>query len=261
MEDFINTIRGFISGQNKGGVISPLPQNPPTGDKAPSNLEMELYQHAKQVVPGYKADMPEFLKEYRKYGNKLFELHPEILQMDSKPNVLGDAISQIKQHGGAQAQAPVPSPTLAPDATDFEKTALPILNQYGIPPSVAFGMRDAEGGKIGANNVFNINAVDSNPDAATNFATPEEGVRAFAQLLTTNPRYSQAYQDRGDIRKMIEDIQNAGFAGDPSTWRQRSIQQARQMGKQGAGELYKNYAQFVQNTPGWQKYMNQPKNK
>ncbi len=167
---------------------------------------------------------------------------------DKKEGVLGSAVQALKNTMQSHAQEPVPSPTLAPGADDFEKTALPILNEYSIPPNVAFGMAQAEGGKIGDYNKFNINAVDSNPQAANNYGSQEEAVRAFAELIAKNPRYQQAYSLRSDPEAMLKAIQDAGYAGDPKTWRQRSIKTG------GAGQTYKSYADFVRDTPNFRRY-------
>lgn len=156
---------------------------------------------------------------------------------------------------------PTPSPTFMPTATpaptSFEAMAMPILQKYGIPPEVAFGMRDAEGGKIGANNVYNIGAVDSKPTAAANYVSPQEGVEAYAKLLSGkyqlangqfDTRYLPAYELRSNPVAMLRKIVELGYAGDPATWKQRS------MATGGAGQYYDNYRDFVMDTPGWKKH-------
>lgn len=149
---------------------------------------------------------------------------------------------------------PRPSPTLAPDANEFEKLALPILNKYEIPPAVAFGMREAEGGNIGSHNVYNLGAFDSNPQNAYDYDSPEAGVEAFARLIAENPRFKEAYAKRSEPEAMVEAIMQAGYAGDPKTWKRRSIDQARRAGGRGAGEIYDSYSQFVKDTPGFRRY-------
>lgn len=161
-------------------------------------------------------------------------------------------LSSAEAMGVEDAITPTPTktsvPTPAPNANDFEKKALPILSKYQIPAAVAFGMRDAEGGKIGSHNVFNINAVDSNPSAAFNYNSPEAGIEAYAKLIAEDPRYSKAYAKRNDPDAMIEEITNAGYAGDPRTWKKRSVSTG------GAGKMFDSYADFVRNTPGFNRY-------
>lgn len=165
----------------------------------------------------------------------------------------------------SSSPSPTPSPTKMPLPTatptfspgSFEQIAAPILKKYGIPLEVGFGMRDAEGGKIGAHNVYNIGAVDSNPTNAANYISPEQGVEAYAKLLSGkyklangqyDTRYIPAYNLRNNPEEMLKLIMQLGYAGDPKTWKQRSIDTG------GAGKIYDSYAQFVMNTPGWKKY-------
>lgn len=237
-------------------IVSPVPAGQITEpnmryEQASKTLEQAIAK-IRKMRPNIGQTDEQLAALYAKYGDQIIPKSP------SRPtqSVLGSAVKQMQ--GAAQAEAAAPqitatptpqiSPTPAPDASDFEKLALPILNKYNIPPSVAFGMRDAEGGKIGANNVFNINAVDSNPQAATNYATPQEGIEAFAKLIATDPRYKKAFDLRDNPQAMIQAIQQAGYAGDPSTWRQRSASTG------GAGKVYKSYADFVKDTPGFARY-------
>lgn len=152
---------------------------------------------------------------------------------------------------------PSPSPKIVPSPTtsggmlksidDFVKIAMPIFHEYGIPPAVGFGQFAAEGRLKGMgaarNNFYNIQAFDSNPNAASHFPTPEEGVRAYAKLISGqyelgqkgsgkfDTRYKDAYALRSDPRKMIQAIQKAGYASRP------------------------DYAAFVMSTPEFQKYI------
>lgn len=135
-----------------------------------------------------------------------------------------------------------PTPTPRP-ANSIEQ----ILSSYEIPLPVFYGMRDAEGGVIGSNNPMNIGAFDSNPTAAVNYPTPEEGIEAFARLISGDKRYEKAYKLRNNPEAMLQAIMDAGYAGDPKTWKQRSID------TKGAGSTYDTYSEFVKDTPGWRK--------
>lgn len=136
-------------------------------------------------------------------------------------------------------------PTVTP--TPFLNSTDQILAKYALPLPLFYGMRDAEGGVIGQNNVMNMNATDSNPSGAYDYPTPEAGIEDWARTIAESPRYSKAYQVRQDPVAMLEQIALAGYAGDPKTWKQRSIAQG------GAGKTYDTYPQFVMDTPGWKK--------
>jgi hypothetical protein len=134
---------------------------------------------------------------------------------------------------------------------------MPTFDQYEIPREVAYGIADAEGGKIGENNIYNIRAYDSNPQAALDFGSMEAAATAAAKLLSgqyqrsngkTDTRYKDAYERRADPAEMLKLIMLAGFAGDPSTWKQRSAAQG------GAGLKYDSWDSFVKDTPGWKKW-------
>lgn len=143
----------------------------------------------------------------------------------------------------------LPMPTPAP--TNFEELALEVLERNQIPPAVGLGIAQAEGGRIGSNNVYNINATDSNPEGANHYPDPEAGIQAFADLIAKNPRYQRAFQMRDNPDAMIEAIQDAGYAGDPRTWKQRS------MSTGGAGKTFDEWADFVKSTKGYQRYSKQ----
>ncbi len=147
---------------------------------------------------------------------------------------------------------PEPTPDIEPEPTPtpttFEQLVTDVMSRNQIPAPVGLGIAQAEGGRIGSNNPFNINAVDSNPDAAFDYPTPEAGVQAFADLITKNPRYAGALQHRDNPDQMIEAIQNAGYAGDPKTWKQRS------MSTGGAGKNFDQWADFVRSTKGYGRY-------
>lgn len=166
--------------------------------------------------------------------------------INSGKHAVLSGIEQAKKSIAAGAQE-LPSPTPAPDASDFEKIAIPILNKYGIPPSVGLGIAAAEGGRIGSNNVFNLNATDSNPQGASSYNDQASGIEAFAKLIASNPRYAKAYANRIDPAKMLTEIQNAGYAGDPKDWQKRKL-------KETADFPYKQYSQFVMDTPAYKRY-------
>lgn len=152
--------------------------------------------------------------------------------------------------------------------TFIQNKILPVTRKYDIPDAVAVGMFAAEGRNLGLganrNNFYNIAAFDSNVNSAFTFATPEQGVEAFAQFITGQyDRYASdkhkkkfrkaytKYLEHRDPVKYVQDIRDAGYAGDPNTWRQRKLEQ------DGVETPFSDYAEFVFANPEWRKYYNQ----
>jgi len=151
-----------------------------------------------------------------------------------------------------QAQAQQPQFRTLKDVQEFVQIAKPIFEQYGIPMQVAMGQFAAEGRLDGMgakrNNFYNIGAFDSNPRAAMRYQTPEEGIEAYAKLLSgkytlqngrVENRYQPAYELRNDPAAMIRMIEQAGYAGDPKTYGRR------------ANNGFRSYSDFVMATPEW----------
>ncbi len=158
---------------------------------------------------------------------------------------------------------PTPTPTLAPTPfpTPNYKTSVTrasnwgdimhqteqVAKEYDLPVSVVLGQLAAESGRgthkySSRNNFFNINANDANPDAAFSYKTPAEGIRAYADLITKSPRYSRAYAARSNPDEYLRLLTEAGYAGDPKTYKKR------------AQNGFKRYDQFVKSTPEYQYY-------
>lgn len=155
---------------------------------------------------------------------------------------------------------PKPTPTPYPtpsDMTQYEKDTLPTVQKWGVPPPVFYGIRNAEGGKI---NGFNLGAVDSNPGNAMTFDNILAEATAAARVLSGNatpityPNREQGAQNFQNAVKqrtpeeVIRAIQDAGYAGDPATWRARSIASG------GAGINFPTWSDFVMATPGWRRW-------
>lgn len=166
-----------------------------------------------------------------------------------------------------------PTPTATPQYSpgSFEAIASAVFKEYGIPLEVGFGQYAAEGRATGLgakrNNFYNIAAFDSNPNAAFSFTTPKEGVEAYAKFISgqydryaspaVKQKFAQAYNLKDDPIAYIRAIEQAGYAGDPRTYQQRTTAINPQTGKK-----YSSYAEFVMNTPEWRKYYKQkPKKK
>lgn len=144
---------------------------------------------------------------------------------------------------------PVVSPQQPAPTTDFEQATLPVFHQYGVSPAVAYGIAAAEGGKIGQNNIWNINATDSNPQGATNYGNVQQAAQGAAQLI------QRMLQARGvasaDPNVQLQAVEQSGYAGDPRTWQQRSASTG------GAGRQFRSWSDFVKSTPAWRKWIGQ----
>jgi len=81
------------------------------------------------------------------------------------------------------------------------------------------------------NNMFGIGAFDNNLDNTHRYGSPEESIDAYLKLISTDPRYAKAYEQRQDPVKYIQAIKDAGYATDP------------------------NYVRTTMNTPEWRSMM------
>lgn len=149
----------------------------------------------------------------------------------------------------AQATAtpppPLPTPTMHPQADELERRTFPTFQKMGVHPAVAYGIAQAEGGRIGKNNIWNLNAVDSNPNLAYNYDSPEAAATDAAKLILKMMGVNGPISNPSEA---IEVIQNAGYAGDPKTWKQRSIDTG------GAGINFDSWADFVRATQKYKKW-------
>lgn len=162
------------------------------------------------------------------------------------------------QHVQAQAPmaTPSPRPQVTPIPNEYEAMTMPTFDKYNVPREVAYGIRNAEGGKI---NGFNIGAVDSDPSRAKTFDSLLAEATTAAKMFSgqANPEFygngEQGRQQFADANKLdpvaqIKAIMDAGYAGDPKTWKARSS------AHNGAGTIFDTYEQFVRNTPAWNKW-------
>lgn len=165
--------------------------------------------------------------------------------------------SPWKVYPSLPAQQPTGAPTQMPQMPQvmaaqisqvppYDQQAIAIFQQYGISPQVGLSILQAEGGRIGSNNPGNINATDSNPTGAYNYATPQAGLHGAAKTM-------RALLDKQGIKSndpnvQLQGIEQGGYAGDPKTWRQRSISTG------GAGKQYPSWSSFVKATPHWSKW-------
>jgi len=153
---------------------------------------------------------------------------------------------QIQPQIQQQQQINAPTQTnIKPEVSGFlENIAFPITRKYGIPDAIVAGMYAAEGrgSGLGAerNNFFNINAIDENPNLANYYDSPEEGVEAFAKLISE--RFADALKT-GNVEDILYAIEQGNYAGDPSTYSQR------------ANNGFYSYSDFIKSTPEYRGYL------
>lgn len=162
--------------------------------------------------------------------------------------------SPWKSYGQLPATLPSATPTSTPNSqvlgsqtVDQQRKA--VFQKYGIAPAVAFGIGQAEGGRIGQNNQYNLNATDANPTGAYNYQSPQQGWEAAAQ--TMRHILDKQGVKTNDPNVQIEALEKGGYAGDPTTWKQRSLATG------GAGKQYNRWSDFVKATNGWQRWVGQ----
>ena len=155
-------------------------------------------------------------------------------------------------------QLKIQPPTPTPVPTDYEALTMQTFDNHQIPREVAFGIAGAENGRI---NKFNIGAVDSNPGAAKVYDSNLAAATSAAKMLSGKANsefygnrkrgkndFKKAYELKSDPIAMLKAIEAAGFAGDPLTWKDRSIATG------GAGKYYDSWSDFIMNTPAWKKW-------
>jgi hypothetical protein len=186
------------------------------------------------------------------------------------PTVMTAGAEFEKNPGSVLGATSIPTP-YAPYITpsvmnEVEDKTWDTFKNYEIPPQVAYGIATGEGGKIGSNNLYNIGAHDSNPDNAVNYDSQEQAATAAAKLLSgtfrkddpvngpLDTRYLDAWNKRQIPVEMLRAIEEAGYAGDPKTWKQRSIEQGKKSGVRGAGEIYDKWSNYIMDTEGWNRW-------
>ncbi len=120
---------------------------------------------------------------------------------------------------------------------DVVSAAQRVAKEYGIPASVMIAQAAHEsqwGQKAPGNNFFGVkgsgtagtqklwtteNYNGKNIRVQANFAnykTPEDSFRAYAKLISSNPRYKQAMEHTDDPVRFLQEVKKAGYATDPN---------------------------------------------
>jgi Mannosyl-glycoprotein endo-beta-N-acetylglucosaminidase len=203
---------------------------------------------------------------------------PQDQKMQEAPQWIRDQMNQKQQEVGryssgvltqttppnysntANAFIPVPDNFNSSNPDQFAQVAQPLADTYGVPMAVAMGQKFGEnrGEPAAKNNFYNIGAGDANPELANTYDSPVHGIESYMKMITGQAEpsfygngekgrqaYSDAYQrflKTKNTKQFLIDIQNAGYAGDPATWAQRS------------NSGYSSYSDFISNTPEYKKY-------
>lgn len=162
---------------------------------------------------------------------------------------------------------PTPTPTPTPQAyvlgtkardqldfsnsDDFAQVAIPLAEKYKFPASIAMGQyagetRGRKGTMADRNNFYNLGAVDSDPNRATSFETPEQGIEAYLKFITGQApvdfygngafgkqKHMEAYneyQQALDEDMYLQRIKDMGYASRP------------------------DYVEFIKSIPEYRKY-------
>lgn len=236
----INGIKGLFNPQQQE-TISPLP----VGQTLTPGIAHKMQYDAIMEENARKANLAEVgqptptPQNFHYYGDPTDE---ELLLRKG----IGSVSQKVTRPIQETAQQVLGTTHTNPEMNDFETRTRPTFDKYNIDPAVAYGIGDAEGGKIGTNNRWNINAVDSNPGLAFDYNSPEAAATGAAQLM----QKMIDKQGAGDLSpfEQLVAIQNSGYAGKPNTWKKRSMDTG------GAGNVYDSWSEFVSNTPSFKRY-------
>lgn len=221
--DYVSAVAGFLRG-DEPDMISPLPDgyNPSSGFTGKTT---QIPEGTPNVITGFADPTKE-----------------EIARMKAAKSISNSG--KVKE-----AAANIPEAS-----QEFLNLAGPIFDEYGIPVEVGMAMYGAEGRGQGLgadrNNFFNINAIDSDPNQAYGYDTPEAGVRAYAELLAR--KYPSAMKLANDPVAMVRKIEELGYAGDPATYDQRAT-----AANPVTGKPFTRYSDFIMATPEWRAFYNQ----
>lgn len=102
----------------------------------------------------------------------------------------------------------------------YHAIATQLGNEYGIPweAVMAQGIVESASGTSRfareRNNFFGIGAIDSDPNQAKSFSSPQEGWKGYFEFINNNPRYRNAgaFNHPDDPYAYLISIKNAGYA-------------------------------------------------
>ena len=106
------------------------------------------------------------------------------------------------------------------DWESLKAQAIPIFQEYGIPPAVGLAqmaLESARGTSQRAReqkNLFGYAVYSDNAPGKT-YSNPLDSIRDYARLISQDPRYQKAMEHADDPKRMIQEIKKAGYAADP----------------------------------------------
>ena len=143
----------------------------------------------------------------------------------------------------------------------WHDTAAALSIEYGIPweavmsQSIFEGTAGTSNFAVNRNNFFGLGAVDSNPELAYSYPTPEAGWRGYYEFINNNPRYRNhgAFNTPDDPYQYIAAIKAAGYATSPTyintanNYIQKIIAYAREKGWETSAELVRSHPEMITN--------------
>ena len=138
-------------------------------------------------------------------------------------NLISKFVPKVEAKGKVPAiEKPLVKQSGFPVAQSWDemvKQATQIAYEYGIPPEVMISQMALESGRgtsnrAKQNQLFGVGVYNDN-SAGHRYSTPEESMRGYAKLLTTDPRYAKALQVKDDPTAFIRAVKAAGYAADP----------------------------------------------
>lgn len=140
---------------------------------------------------------------------------------------VGNLISRFTPKVQAKGQPAMEKPLVQQSGFPVAKTwdemvkqAAQIAYEYGIPPEVMISQMALESGhgtspRSKRNQLFGVGVYNDN-SPGYQYNSPEASMRGYAELISKDPRYAQAYAQRNDPAAMIREIKKAGYAADPN---------------------------------------------
>lgn len=233
-DKIFNALSTLVSPQN---LVSPIPENDILNEDWKKRMEAqnaEAEYAASLPYPTWtprKIDYPEWMANAPakpnngiakpKMEKNFFEKFAGEL-----PQKFDEAIRPISDIAGNVQDVFTPQMPTDEFIKQFDEAVKAVSKKYNIPENIMRAMAALEtqtgigrqplGYAKSRNNIYNIQAYDSNPDMARRYPSVMEGVTDFANLISRDPRYKKAYAVRNDPVKMIQEIKRAGYATDPN---------------------------------------------
>jgi flagellum-specific peptidoglycan hydrolase FlgJ len=222
----------------------PVPQGPD-----PNQILQELQQHAQQaaaaaqpavqVLGGAQQSAGDVLQQLQQHASNLTSDVGQ--QLQQHVNSLTQGAQDAVQSLATPPPAPPPPATTTPSLggpppsdtgpatvgqgqsafiTSLQGMAQRAAAATGIDPNAMLAIAANETGwgqssnAQQQNNLFSLQGDGSNGSRWASYKSPQESFDAFINLVQTAPRYAQAWADRGNAAKFVDDLRNAGYVVD-----------------------------------------------